>query len=162
MCQVIYFLGNTHYNIYSCQFLFFADTPGYESCTKQNLCQTDKKHLSQTIANLRSAMEKIADQIDELEKMKICGWKANAKITYGWRRHKSNDELRKFTEHWYCKAHINEMLKEAFTNNKVTVKYPIVNEMKVESMKDHLKNRANDNYYAKMGGYAVDYKSRWF
>ena len=145
-----------------CLVVLFSDTPGYESCTKQNLSQADKKHLSQTITDLRSAMEKIYMQITQLEKMKICGWKANAKITYGWRRYKSNDRLQRFTEHWYCKFHTEEMLKEAFANNKVTVNYPLVTEQKVESMQDHLKNRANDDYYAKLGGYEIGYKSRWF
>ena len=104
--------------------------------------------------------DQLREQVVQLEKIQICGNKANAQISYGWRPKQTNAQLRYWNSHWYCKDHLNKNLKKSFRNGKVTVEYPQTNKFEEESLKKHIEKRAEDDYYG--GKYRVQYKRQWY
>ena len=87
-------------------FLFADPLFSYWPCQKEHLNSVDERHLNLIIASLRSQKDILNNQIHELEKMKICGNKANAKIKFGLRNNLTSNEVRFKTEEWFCKDHI--------------------------------------------------------
>ena len=100
----------------------------------------------------------------QLEKMRFCGGKGNARIEYGYRT-RTQDKFRYYTSHWFCLDHFKDEMTSAFKNDKVKVKYPLIlyedGKCKVEeeTFEEHWRKRSADDYWK--GDYSTDYSCRF-